>query len=154
MLALSWRKLLPSQIRPTETNWILVPLHYGNVHANHFEQSHPNIKTTTLVEKCLLCPGGDVVPWLCRWKSMLSQPTGEMFAVNNAPTPGHCSERLPTCPQCLCVACNQVSWNWLGSLSLEAISMRKSRTGGSSHINGTFTLDHRWRRNLAGASAP
>ena len=97
------------QLRPTGF-W----LHCGNVHTNHFEQSHPNIKTTTLVEKCLLCPGGDVVPWLCRWKSMLSQPTREMFAVNNAPTPEHCSERLPTCPQCLCVACNQFSWNWMG----------------------------------------
>ena len=27
----------------------------GNIHANHFDQSHPNIKTTTLIEKCLLC---------------------------------------------------------------------------------------------------
>ena len=77
-MELLWRKLLPNQIHPTETNWILVPQHCvvdelgaeppldvaadttlcpcGWQHSRkNFEKSHPNIRTTTLTEKCLLC---------------------------------------------------------------------------------------------------
>ena len=65
-----------------------------------------------------------------------NQHKKEMFAVNNAPTPEHCSERLPTCPQCLCVACNQFSWNCDG--------LPESRSHLHEGIKNWWGLPHQW----------
>ena len=71
----------------------------------------------------------------------------------------HCSERLPTCSQCLC-RLQPILLQLHGLPDSRNHPHEESRTSVDSelpatrHINGTFTLDHCWRRNLGGASAP